>query len=243
MSAATTAINVNTPGGFVRRALKSSLGAKLVMAITGLLMVVWLVLHLAGNLAIYAGAGPMNEYAHFLKSKPELLWPMRVGLLVIVTLHIVSGLRLAMLNRAARPEGYRSPRRWRQATVASRTMLVSGLFVLAFIVFHLLHFTGGLILSRYYAAAEPTDPVKVADVYSMVVQSFRQTWVVIVYAVGMFLVGLHLSHGVWSGVQSLGLNGRRWTPLAQRLGFWFGVVLALGFASIPLTIGAHLAGR
>jgi succinate dehydrogenase / fumarate reductase cytochrome b subunit len=222
-----------TVGGYVTRAISSTLGAKLVMAVTGALFYVWLVLHLVGNLAVFAGPEMENKYAHFLKSTPELLWPMRVGLFVVVVLHIVTGIRLARLNRAARPQPYASKRNWRQATFASRSMLVTGLCALLFIVVHLLHFTGGIILPSVYAVT-PTDPAKIPDVYGMIVRSFQLPPVALFYAAGMFCVGLHLSHGVWSATQTLGANGRKWTPFAKVAGAVLGIGVAALFTLIPL---------
>jgi succinate dehydrogenase / fumarate reductase cytochrome b subunit len=230
MQAITTS---NSAGSYVRRTLTSTFGAKVLMGVTGLLFYGWLILHLAGNLAVFAGRETENAYAHFLKATPELLWGQRVGLFIVVVLHIVSGLRLAAINRRARPQPYASPRRWRAASFASRSMAITGLLALAFIVFHLLHFTGGIILPQYYAAT-PTDPAKVADVYGMVVTSFQVPWVAILYLVGMVLIGLHLSHGVWSATQSLGLNGRRWTPFMKALGLVLGIAVPALFALIPL---------
>lgn len=224
----------------VRTAVTSSLGAKIVMAVTGTLLFVWLVLHLLGNIAVFAGPGPMNAYAHFLKSKPELLWPMRVGLLAVAALHVWSGLRLAALNAAARPEAY-ALRRWRKATLAARTMRVTGLVVLAFIVFHLLHFTGGVVLGAFFPAA-PADPLQHADVFGMVVRSFQLPWVVAVYVVGVGLVGLHLSHGLWSAAQSLGLNGRKFTPFMVKAGAAAAWLLIALFLLIPLAVLAGFVG-
>jgi succinate dehydrogenase / fumarate reductase cytochrome b subunit len=203
------------------------------MGVTGLLFYGWLLLHLAGNLAVFAGRATENAYAHFLKATPELLWGQRVGLFIVVVLHIYSGIRLAGINRRARPEPYASPRRWRAASFASRSMALTGVLALAFILFHLLHFTGGLILPAHYASV-PTDPAQIPDVYGMVVNNFAIPWVAIVYIVGLSLVGLHLSHGVWSATQSLGLNGKKWTPFMKTLGLIMGVGVAALFILIPL---------
>ena len=223
----------NTAGAYLQRAATSSLGAKVVMAASGLLFYGWLTLHLLGNLAIFAGAETMNSYAHALQSRPALLWGQRAGLFVVAVTHIVSGIRLARLNRAARPQPYASARRWRQASLASRTMLLSGLVALAFIVFHLLHFTGGLILPEFYAKV-PADPTLVPDVFSMVKQSFAVPWVAILYVAAVITIGLHLSHAVWSATQTLGLNGPRWSPFAKAAGLVLGVGLAAAFCTIPL---------
>ncbi len=229
MASSTTTV---TAGAYLRRAAASSLGAKVLMAVSGLLFYGWLVLHLLGNLAIFAGQETMNEYAHLLQSKPALLWGQRIGLLAVALTHIVTGIILTRRNAAARPQPYQSPRNWRQASLASRTMAISGLVVLSFIIFHLLHFTGGVVLSEFYAKT-PVDPSQVPDVYAMVTRSFHTPWVALVYFVGMGFIGLHLSHAVWSATQTLGLNGPKWTPLAKTLGFALGVGLAAVFSLIP----------
>lgn len=218
--------------GYIRRVATSSLGAKIVMAVTGLLFLVWLVLHLAGNLAMFGGADKMNQYAALLADNPPILWGQRIGLFVVAGLHILSGLRLAALNRAARPEQY-AYKRWRKATFASRTMAVTGVIVLVFLVFHLAHFTLHWVLG---AQSHEVDAAGRHDVYKMVIYGFQMAPVALFYAFAVALVGLHLSHGFWSAFQSLGVNGRRWTPWASKTGLAIAIAIAVGFASIPLSV-------
>jgi succinate dehydrogenase / fumarate reductase cytochrome b subunit len=227
--------------GFVWRAVTSSLGAKVVMAATGLAFYGWLVLHLAGNLGVFGGPETENAYAHFLKGNPEILWAQRLVWMVLFPIHIISGIRLATLNAAARPKGYASPRNWRQASLASRTMIISGLIVLAFFVFHLLQFTWVGIANSHFAD-DYKNANGVADVYGMVVAAFQVPWVAAFYVIGVTLVGFHLSHGLWSGVQSLGLNGRKWTPFAKQAGLILAIALAAGFAIIPISVLAGIVG-
>jgi succinate dehydrogenase / fumarate reductase cytochrome b subunit len=222
--------------GFVWRAVTSSLGAKLVMAATGLIFYGWLVLHLAGNLGVFAGRETENTYAHFLKGNPEILWAQRVVWMVIFPIHILSGIRLAALNKAARPEAYASPRNWRQASWSSRNMIWTGLVVLAFFLFHLVHFTWIGVLNTYFADDHTDAVTGHADVFGMVVHAFQIPWVAGFYLAGVILVGFHLAHGLWSGVQTLGLNGRKWTPFAQKLGLAFAILTAAGFCAIPLAV-------
>lgn len=237
MSAATSS---HSASSYFARVVTSTAGAKVVMAISGLLFYGWLILHLLGNLTIFAGAETMNAYAHFLAGNAELLWAQRIGWFVVLVVHILSGLRLARMNRAARPERYAGPRKWRQASLASRSMAVSGIVVVAFVIFHLLHFTGGVVLPQFFPPA-PAAGVP-ADVHSMVTQSFRLWWVVLIYVIGLSLLGLHLSHGVWSATQTMGLNGRKWTPFAKVLGLVLGLGLVLAFILIPIATLAGLAG-
>lgn len=229
MSAATTPM---TAGAYVRRAATSSLGAKVVMAASGLLFYGWLILHMMGNLALFAGRETENKYAHFLHSTPELLWAQRIGLFLVVVAHVVTGIRLALLNRAARPQPYASPRSWRQATLASRTMALTGLVVLAFVIFHLLHFTGGVVFPRNFA--QPYGPEGMLDVYGMVARSFAVPGIALIYVVAMGVIGFHLSHAVWSATQTLGLTGPKWTPFARLAGLVLGVGVATVFCLIPL---------
>lgn len=215
-------------GNFVR----SSIGAKWVMAITGILFLLWLIGHLVGNLQVFAGAELLNDYAAFLKANAYVLWAVRIGLIVVVALHVLSGIRLAQLNRRARPERY-AGYRYRKASLGSRSMMWTGLFILAFVIFHLAHFTWGMIFPSYF---ELVDGKGQHDVAGMLVRGLSHPWMAVLYMAAMVGVGLHLSHALWSSVQTLGLNGRRWTPAALQGGRWLGILIALGFFIIPLAI-------
>lgn len=217
---------------YTRRVATSSLGAKLVMAVTGLLFLVWLALHLAGNAAMFGGAETMNKYAALLADNPPILWGQRIGLFAVVVLHVLSGLRLAAMNRAARPEPY-AYKRWRKASLASRTMAVSGIIVLVFMVFHLAHFTWHWVVPEYGTYRDAADR---HDVFKMVASGFSSAPIALFYVLVMGLVGLHLSHGFWSAFQTLGVNGRKWTPFASKLSLGIAIALAVGFAAIPLSI-------
>lgn len=241
MSAAPTAqASGQTLGSYVARAYSSTIGLKIAMAVSGLLFFVWLILHVAGNLTVFGGAETMNKYAALLKDNPGLLWGQRIGLAAVVLVHVLTALRIAAINKRARPERYQV-RTWRAASFASRTMLVSGLIVLAFLVFHLAHFTWGFIYPDSFATVDPQDPAKVVNVYAMVVASFQKPWVVLVYVGTMALVALHLSHGLWGANQSLGANGRRWTPFMMKASKVLGIALALAFAAIPLGVFLGIA--
>lgn len=219
------------------RWVRSSIGAKWVMAVTGLLFLVWLVLHLAGNLMVFGGETRFNEYALLLQKEPLLLWGMRIGLIVVVVLHIIAGIRLSSLNRQARgPQGYQGYR-YREASLFSRTMIYSGLLVLAFIVFHLLHLTFGAILPENFALR---DSAGNHNVFGMLVSGFKSWWVVLIYVGAMILVGSHLAHGIWSSVQTLGLSGKRWTPFALKASKVLAALLALGFISIPIAVAVGI---
>lgn len=232
-------IGTGTPAqrSVLGRWVRSSIGAKWVMAITGLLFLVWLVLHLGGNLMVFGGQAKFNEYALLLRKEPLLLWGMRIGLIVVVVLHILAGIRLSALNRQARgPQGYQGYR-YRKASLFSRTMIYSGLLVLAFIVFHLLHLTFGAILPANFALR---DPAGNHDVFGMLVSGFKNPLVVVIYVVSVILVGSHLAHGIWSSVQTLGLSGTRWTPFALKASKVLAALLALGFISIPIAVAVGI---
>ena len=213
------------------RAYHSSLGKKYVMAITGLLLFLFVIVHMAGNLQVYLGREAMNAYAALLASKPALLWTARVGLLIITMLHIISALQLAAENRAARPKNYAEGKPI--ATFASRTILVSGLIIFAFIVYHLMHFTLGVTNPDF---ADLQDPLGQHDVYQMVVEGFRNPYVSVFYIVSMGLLCLHLSHGVSSLFQSLGIRRKTTVASFNRFAQVSAFVIFVGNCSIPIAI-------
>ena len=215
-------------GKFVR----SSIGAKWVMAITGILFVLWLIGHLVGNLQVFAGSQVINEYAAFLKANPYLLWTIRLGLIVVVALHVLAGIRLSILNRQARPERYHG-QRYRKASWGSRTMMWSGIFLLAFIIFHLAHFTWGTIFPSYFALQ---DEQGLHDVYGMLVRGLSHPLMAIIYMVAMLALALQIAWERWSAMQTMGLNGQRFTPIALKGGRWLGILIAIGFFIIPLAV-------
>ena len=213
------------------RAYNSSLGKKYVMAISGLLLFLFVIVHMAGNLQVYLGREPMNAYAELLQSKPGLLWTARVGLFVIAVVHIISALQLAAENRAARPDAYAEGKPI--ATLASRTILVSGLIVFAFIIYHLLHFTLGVTNPDF---VDLHDAAGRHDVYAMVVEAFRNPYVSIFYIISMALLCLHLSHGVSSLFQSLGIRRKTTVASFNRFAQVSAVLIFIGNCSIPIAI-------
>lgn len=224
---------MNLITGFFR----SSLGKKYIMAITGLVMFGFVIVHMLGNLQVFLGPAALNDYGYFLQSKPELVWAARTGLLIVVLLHIWAAIKLTAENRAARPKGY-ACYKVVAASYASRTMLVSGLVLLAFIIYHLLHFTVQVQGINFTG----TDFVKLEDakhhhdVYNMIVIGFSQPLVSIFYIVSMGLLSLHLSHGVSSMFQSLGWKNRKYAVLIDRLALIAAGVLLVGYSAIPLAV-------
>ena len=213
------------------RAYHSSLGKKYLMAITGLALFLFVIVHMAGNLQVFLGPEMMNAYADLLKSKPALLWTARIGLFVVVVIHIVSALQLAAENRAARPQTYSEGKPI--ATLASRTILLSGLIIFAFVVYHLLHFTFGVTNPSFM---ELHDPLGRHDVYGMVVEGFRNPFVSVFYIVSMGLLCLHLSHGVSSLFQSLGIRRKSTAGALNTFARIAAMIIFVGNCSIPIAI-------
>jgi succinate dehydrogenase / fumarate reductase, cytochrome b subunit len=218
----------------------SSLGKKYLMAASGLVLFLFVIGHLLGNLQVFLGREAINRYGDFLQTNVELLWPVRVFLLGCVLVHIWTAIRLTAENRAARPVGYV---KWEPtvAGYASRTMMMSGLIVAAFIVYHLLHFTAmvqavNLTGKDFNARPEFFDPKGRHDIYWMMVTGFRQPLVSLFYIVGVGLLCLHLSHGASAMWQSLGWKKRAYAPFLDGLAKWGAAVIFLGYVSIPIAI-------
>jgi succinate dehydrogenase / fumarate reductase cytochrome b subunit len=214
----------------------TSTGKKFLMAVSGLALVGFIVGHLVGNLQMFLGQEAVNRYAAFLKSTGELLWVARLGLIAMVVTHIVTAIALTIENAAARPVEY-AVKSYKEATYASRTMKVSGIIVLAFLGYHLAHFTLLVTHPEYHHLLDAQGR---HDVYSMVVMGFQNPWISGFYILGTFLLGMHLSHGIYSLFQSLGFQTialrNRIRPAAIAAGW----LLFLGFASIPLGVLAGI---
>ena len=212
--------------------MTSSIGKKVIVAITGLLLIGFIIAHLIGNLALFGGSEMINNYASHLDHLEPLLWVARVILLIAVGLHIGTSVILARENRAARPVVYKKYQT-SKTTLAARTMMLSGLLILAFLVYHLLHFTFRVTnpdISHFI------DSQGRRDVYAMVVLSFKQKPIAISYLVAMFFLAAHLSHGFSSVFQTLGFNNEAWQPRLKMLGHLFAALILLGYMSIPLSV-------
>ena len=202
-------------------------GKKVVMGVTGLIGVGFVILHSLGNLLIFQGSTALNAYSHLLKSSAELLWGLRITLIVAVTLHVIAAIQLTRQSRAARPYGY-IRHETQVATVASRTMRWGGALLLVFIVFHILHFTRGAI--------RPAGVFSREDVYTNVVTSFRIWWVALFYVVAMVALGFHLFHGAWSSMRSIGLSPPSPRPLHRRLSLAIAILVWAAFTSVPVAV-------
>jgi succinate dehydrogenase / fumarate reductase cytochrome b subunit len=206
---------------------QSTNGKKVVMAVTGCMMFLFVVGHMLGNLQMFEAPEHINAYGHFLHSLGELLWIERGVMLLAIALHITATVQLALRSKAARPVGY-SRKEAINSSYASRTMYWSGPIVLAFIIFHLLQFTAGYI--------HPHATFTQGEVYSNVVSGFQVWWVSLWYIIAVGLLCLHLSHGIWSMFQSVGLAHKRHTVLLKRAAQAIAILIFLGYSSIPISV-------
>jgi succinate dehydrogenase / fumarate reductase cytochrome b subunit len=213
--------------------VRSSVGSKYIMALTGLGLMIFVIAHMSGNLLIYGGKDALNAYAHGLASHPGLLWPARIGLLAIFLLHMFFALRTWQENESARPIGY-VRKGYEEANWASRHMMLTGVVILLFVIYHLLHFTFGVIdPTNFKYAHEP----KQGDVAGMVIASFStRPDIVVTYILAQLFLGLHLWHGGSSWLQHLGLNGRGYDAVVNNLGAVVALIVVVGNCSIPLVI-------
>src|SRR5215813_5003173 len=216
---------------------RSSLGKKYIMAVTGFVMFLFVIGHLAGNLQIFLGSEAINRYGHFLQSNPELIWPARIILLLMVVLHIWSAVQLSAENKAARPIAYGEYKPV-GSSYASRTMLMSGIIIFVFIVYHLLHFTvqAQSINFTDQNFAGFRDQSERHDIYKMMIVGFSNAWVSGFYVLGMALLCLHLSHGTSSMFQSIGWKSPVYGPFLDKASRWLAVAVFLGYTSIPVAI-------
>jgi succinate dehydrogenase / fumarate reductase cytochrome b subunit len=219
-----TALDAGRPGLY-----STHVGKKYAMAISGMVLMLFVLAHMIGNLKLYLGASSLDNYSAWLRNVGEpalprqtLLWTVRIVLIVAVAVHIQAAYALTLVNRRARPSAYRSPRDYVAASFASRTMRWSGIIVALFVVFHLLDLTWG--------SANPD--FRAGDPYHNVVESFQRWPVAIAYIVANLALALHLSHGAWSLFQSMGwlFRWRRTFAVA------FAAVIAAGNVSFPLAV-------
>lgn len=234
---------------------RSSLGRKYLMALTGLGLTGFVIVHMLGNLQVFLGPEALNAYAKALKSNPALLWGARLGLLALFIAHIIYGVRLTIANRAARPIPY-AFKAYREASLASRTMLPTGLLILAFVIFHIAHYTLGVVktapvfnprtgerFTNYLDLHEdPMDPKSRHDVYVMTIYGFRDPIVSGSYVIAMVFLAFHISHGFQSLFQSLGLNHPRWMPLLRGASLALAVIIFVGNSSMPIAVFLKLVG-
>jgi succinate dehydrogenase / fumarate reductase, cytochrome b subunit len=219
------------------RIWNSSLGKKYIMAITGCALFLFVIGHLVGNLQIFMGPDVINHYGHFLQTNWEIKWPARIGLLAMVVLHIVSAVRLTAENRAARDTAYEVYKPV-ASTYASRTMMMSGLIIAAFVIYHLLHYT--LLVPQVNLTGQNFANFKDAqgrhDIFRMMVEGFSHPVVTAFYILGVGLLCLHLSHGVSSMFQSLGWKKAYYAPMIQKTARALAFAIFIGYVSIPAAV-------
>ena len=227
----------------ITNVFQSSVGKKYVMAVTGFVLFLFVIGHLAGNLQLFLGQEAINRYGYFLQSNPELIWPARLTLLLMVGLHIWSGTKISLENRAARPVGY-AVYQPVGSSYASRTMLVSGSIVFVFIVYHLLHYTAvvqylnftGQDFAAFMEKLPGQVPPERHDIFKMMVVGFSNVWVSAFYVLGLALLCLHLSHGASSMFQSLGWKNEAYRPFLDNAARVVAGVIFVGYTSIPVAI-------
>jgi succinate dehydrogenase / fumarate reductase cytochrome b subunit len=223
------------------RLFSSMVGRKLIMAVSGLLMVIFTTVHLLGNLSLFSGPDVINAYADMLQGLGPLLWIVRAVMLSALCLHIYLGLHLTLENRASGRNRY-AVSSSHSVTFAGRSMIWTGLVIGCYLVYHLIHFTLQLIYPEY-SSARNIDPSGRPDVHAMLAMNFRLFPVFGIYIFSLAAVGLHLSHGLQSMVQTLGLNSGKTLPVIIKLGVVAAAILFLGYAAIPAGIITGMAGR
>jgi len=206
---------------------QSTVGRKVIMAVTGLVLVGFVLGHMAGNLLVFKGPEALNGWGAFLKSSALVLWTVRLGLLAAVGLHVWAALTLIRLNQVSRPVAY-AKRVPQASTRSARLMRFGGILLLVFIVFHLLHFTTGTIHPGYTFSH--------TDVYGNVVSSFQVPWVALFYIVAMVALLAHLTHGIWSFFQTMGWSHPRYNPARRVVATVVALIVSLGFIAIPSAI-------
>lgn len=227
MSAPSTVIVQSPPSASrLSRLMQSSIGQKLVIAATGVIMSLFVLGHMTGNLLVFQGPEAIRKYALGLRMFPALLWAVRLGLLASVGLHIWAYWVLSWKSWGARPAGYRVTT-YEESSWASRTMRWTGPILLAFIIFHILHLTTGTLHPNFDSNF---------DVYHNLVTGLQVVPVAAFYILAMFALGFHLWHGIWSMFQTFGISQPRYESLARRLATVFTIVVVAGFVAVPLAI-------
>lgn len=225
--------------GLVCEFYRSTIGKKVAMAVSGIVLVLFVLGHMAGNLKLFAGIDPatgdykIDDYGRFLRTMGSemlghegALWLVRLVLLACIIIHAVSGIQLALLNKRAKPTGY-AQTAYRSANAASRTMVYGGSFLVLFIIFHILHFTTGTLHHNGFVEGQ---------VYANVYAGFRDPVMAGVYVFSMFLLSLHLYHGTWSMFQTLGVDAPQWNRGLKNVAKGIAIVLFIGFSAVPVSI-------
>jgi succinate dehydrogenase / fumarate reductase, cytochrome b subunit len=227
-------VSRDLPASFPAHLTNTSVGKKVLMAVTGIVTFGFVTGHMLGNLQVYMGPDQINHYAEALHKLGPILWLIRSFLFVSFAVHVWYGIQLKLENWAARPESYKCQSTV-QATLASRTMIWTGLVILVFVVYHLLHYTVRVTNPEYQALADTTGRF---DVYSMVIMGFSNYLVSGFYLIGVALLSYHLSHAVASMVQTFGLHTPQWQKRLEAIAWFFTIFLFLGYAAVPVGVMA-----
>ena len=225
--------------------LRSPIGKKLITGITGLGLVVFVLMHMSGNLAMFSGSEAYNEYAHFLMSLGPVLYVIEAGLVAFFLFHIVNGIQIWLGKRKARPIGYdtyKSAGKPSQQSAASRSMIITGSILGIFLVIHIISFKFGPggPGNADLAYVTTVDGVEMRDLSKLVIEKFSSPLYAFGYSFVMVLLMAHLRHGIWSALQSLGAMRPSLTPLVYGIGAVLGVLIGLGFIALPLAIYFHI---
>jgi succinate dehydrogenase / fumarate reductase cytochrome b subunit len=212
---------------------QSSVGRKIIMAVTGAVLIAFICVHLLGNSTVFVGSEALNAYAQKLHSLGPVVWIFRLVMLGVFAVHIYFGIQLTLENKAATPSKNVQVKRLKTG-FAAESMVVSGLLLALFVVYHLFHFTVRVTNPEIYVPIEGGHGM--VDVFFMVTKGFQQILPVIIYVIAMVLLFLHVSHGFQSMFQTYGLSNDRTLPVMVNVSKLFGVVLLVGYASIPLLI-------
>ena len=205
---------------------RSTIGKKILMAVTGLIGVGFVLAHMVGNLQLFQGEAALNGYARLLHGPlAKLVWAQRIVLIVALAVHVLMAVQLTRLAQKARPVGY-AKREPQVSTLASRSMRIGGVLLLAFIVFHILHFTTLDVDATFVPL----------DAYGNTVKAFQHPWRVAVYVIAMILLGLHLYHGIWSSTRTLGVAPPSPWPLRRKVSVFLAVIIWAGFTIVPLAV-------
>ena len=223
---------------WMSRFLRSTIGTKIVMAVSGLLLVGFVLAHMLGNLQIFLSKDALNSYAAMMQGNQGPLWVARIGLLGAVAAHIWSAFKLTLAAKGARPVAYKK-QSWFDERYAVRTMRVGGIILLAFIVYHLLHFTVGSAHDGFKHCAD-VGGVFTCFAYENVTSGFANPFIGAFYIVAQIFLGLHLTHGVWSMTRTLGSGNPRFDPIARKAAMGVGLIITIGNCSIPIAIMAGI---
>ena len=216
--------------------VRSSVGAKQVMALTGLALLLFAIVHMVGHLGMFSGRDAYNAYAHFLQGLGGLKWAARGGLLAVLVVHIIAAVSLSKANAAARPQKY-AVARYVRTSIFARTMLYTGLVIFIFLGFHIAHFTLGWVQPDSF---HQLDDKGRYDAYSMFVIGFQNVGLLLFYLVATTLLSMHLAHGASSWFQSLGWRHPKYDGLIDKLGPVLAVILIVGYAAPPVAVALNL---